>query len=57
MSDKDVWVDSFSETERQKQVEDDRSAWNAIVFVLLSIITVGLMLSFLTIFLVTRYSW
>ncbi len=56
MSDKDVWVESFSEAERQQQVEDDRSAWNAIVFVLMSIITVGLMLSFLTIFLVTNYS-
>ena len=57
MADKDVWADSFSETERERQQEEDREAWNSIVFVLMSIIAVGLMLSFLTIFLVTRYSW
>ena len=55
MSENDVWTNSFSEAERQSQEEEDRSAWHAIVFVLLGIISVGLLLSFLTIFLVVRY--
>ena len=57
MSEKEVWESSFSETERQEQQADDREAWNSIVFVLLGIISIGLLLSFLTIFLVMNASW
>ena len=50
----DIWTESFSEDQRHHQEESDREAWRAIGTILMGIITVGLCLSFLTIFLVTR---
>ena len=43
----------FDETTRERFVEEDRSAWYAICSILLGIISIGLMLAFLAVWLVT----
>jgi hypothetical protein len=55
MSDaKDIWSTTFNAEQRADQEESDREAWRAIGFILMGIITIGLCLSFLAIFLVTH---
>jgi predicted lipid-binding transport protein (Tim44 family) len=50
----DTWHRSFNDEQRADQEQADREAWRAIGGILMGIITIGLCLSFLTIFLVTR---
>lgn len=47
--DQSIWRESFSEKVRHEQLEDDTAAWNAVTGLLLTIITIGLSLAVLTV--------
>ena len=51
---KDIWHTTFDDEQRADQEQSDRDAWRTIGGILMGIITIGLCLSFLTIYLVTR---
>ncbi len=53
--DHSVWKATFDHAQRESQEQADKDAWRAIAGILMGIITVGLCLSALTIFLVTRF--
>ena len=46
-----VWNGSFSEALREQQLEDDSAAWRGVISLLLLIISVGLTLAVLTVWL------
>jgi hypothetical protein len=48
----DIWIESFSDEERQVQEEDDRRAWRAIAGILMGIVVVGLFLGISTVMIV-----
>ena len=54
-SETDIWKTAFSQDQRDSQEEEDRAAWRSIAIVLMGIIVMGLMLSFLTIYLVVNF--
>ena len=47
--DQSIWRESFSEKVRTEQLEDDTAAWNAVTGLLMTIITIGLSLAVLTV--------
>ena len=46
-----VWADAFSEQIREQQLLDDSAAWRAVTGILLSIVTVGVCLAVLSVWL------
>ena len=45
-------IEEFDDATKQKLMEEDREAWNSIVTILLGIISVGLVLACLAVYLV-----
>lgn len=45
-------IEEFDEATRQRFIEEDREAWNSICTILLGIISVGLVLACLAVYLV-----
>jgi hypothetical protein len=46
-----VWAETFSEQMREQQLQDDSSAWHAVTGILLTIVSVGLGLAVLSVWL------
>ena len=46
-------IEEFDETTQQRFIEEDREAWNSICTILMGIISVGLVLACLAVYLVS----
>ncbi|MBP85272.1 MAG: hypothetical protein CMJ64_00920 [Planctomycetaceae bacterium] len=55
-SNNEVWNESFSETARGAQRQEDSDAWYAVTGLLIAIISVGVTLAAFTVFVVSQYS-
>ena len=48
-----VWANAFSEQMREQQLQEDSGAWRTVTGILLAIVTVGLCLALLSVWLCT----
>ena len=46
-----VWTHEFDEQRRQQQLQDDSQAWRAVTGVLITIVSVGVCLAILTVWI------
>ena len=46
-----VWANTFSEQMREQQLQEDSGAWRAVTGILLSIVTIGVCLAVLSVWL------
>jgi hypothetical protein len=51
-----IWNQSFTETARDAQTQEDSDAWYAVTGLLLAIVSVGVSLAAFTVLVVSQYS-
>jgi len=51
-----VWIQSFTEDQRNEQLEADASAWRGIIGILMAIVAMGSSMAALVVWAITKFS-